>query len=788
MTLKEFNKVRNMTYDEYVKYLQDKYGLPTKAYYHEAESDHHLVGSNISRGKEGLQCHHVREDIVASLSDKNIAASNLIEYQAPENLCYCNLLEHLFLHILIAEEQKEDESGSYLGTGGVKWMILALNSIYSDPTNSWYSKKIYNPEERGMCYDINKIITNNKDTYLALINRYCTSAFIRIKEDMTPSDIAADFCHTCKKDNNVQAIYADIMNAAKDTLLFDYNVNAYADLETYLKTNETALVKICTGGGKTTTGLEYLRVHNCKALVLGSGNTIEDSWLKKDKSGNVYRFNLDHVEYMNYQEFMRKFDKIDYSKYGVIICDEAHHIKAKCWGAGVRWALENTNVKVIGLTATPNEEQLNGTDEEFAGRICYGLDLAEGIKENNIYPFGYVQSIYKMESVKDEFANHGRIGKLLWDKLNIQASQNPVEKILKNNMPKDSIRKIIVFVQQIKDKDDVMETLIKYNPKFADENYMRFISSADTGYANKAKMWFNETNDHDVCLVSRDMINEGAHYDGVNTLIMFRSTHSNRLFLQQLGRVVVTTKKDNPNGIVFDFTNNAQTLIYRSKSIVNFVAKEEKTDDVQEELPAETKDVAGEEIKRIIEVIKDSPVIYKDYTEDCISVLSSLKDSSNKNSRINTIYSAFMSELTNISLPEELFDLDIWKDAKVDSDDHLISVSKRTGNSFSNYGSSSNHATKKDNAKQKTELIEKGQVKASDAEKIAKAFTILLRRAYNFEAIDFNNDAKCTVEIKDRDLLTTLSADLGFKKVSSIINIIKSLKQRAFIFASDIGE
>ena len=30
--------------------------------------------------------------------------------------------------------------------------------------------------------------------------------------------------------------------------------------------------------------------------------------------------------------------------------------------------------------------------------------------------------------------------------------------------------------------------------------------------------------------------------------------------------------------------------------------------------------------------------------------------------------------------------------------------------------------------------------------------------------------------------------DLGFKKVSSIINIIKSLKQRAFIFASDIGE
>ena len=84
------------------------YDEKTDAYYRISPKDGHLIkSSKISRGNEGLQCHHICEDITPSLSDKDVASNNSIEYQAIENLCYCNLLEHLFLHILITEQSEK---------------------------------------------------------------------------------------------------------------------------------------------------------------------------------------------------------------------------------------------------------------------------------------------------------------------------------------------------------------------------------------------------------------------------------------------------------------------------------------------------------------------------------------------------------------------------------------------------------------------------------------------------------------------------------------------------------
>jgi len=786
MKLVEYNKVKELDYRGYCKYLQDKYGMAPKAYFHTTGQDNHLTGGNVSRGKEGLQCHHICEDLVASLSDKNVAIKNDMFYQQPENLCYANLLEHFFLHILIAEEQKQNDDGTYLGDGGVNWIVLALNSIYSDPSNSWYSKKIENPEEKGLSYNYNNIITDNRDTFLALVNRYCTSSFIRIKQDLTNEELGMSLCHTCKKDTNTHSIYNDIIKASKDTFVFDWNVEAYADLETYLKTHQSALVKICTGGGKTTTGLEYIRMHNCKALVLGSGNTIEDSWLRKDKEGNVNQFNAEHIDYMNYQSFMNCYEVINWDKYQVVICDEAHHIKAEKWGEGIRWLLQNKHqVKIIGLTATPNPQQTAGTDEEFNGRICYGLDLANGIKENIIYPFDYIQSIYKMESVKDDFAKYGATGKLLWDRLNIQASQNPIEKILRDNM-KEGIRKIVVFIQNIKDKDEVINALIKYDQRFANEEYLRFISSKDSDYAKEAKEWFNNTNDHTVVLVSRDMVNEGAHYDGVNTLIMFRSTKSNRLFLQQLGRIVVTVANhDNPNGIVFDFTNNAQTLIHRNKSVYQFVTEEKKEE--KEEEKEENKSDDTNEVEKIITVIQDeadksdSPVIFKDYTEDCVNVLSSLKDSQNKDASKNRIFSAYMEQLSDINLTAELFKVDLWSEAKTEAGDNMINIQRRKGNGFG-LGSCNTQNT----SKKKTEVVQRGKMKASDIEKVVMAITLLLKRSYDFGAIDFENNSKCDLKLIDKDLFSDLSNDLGFIDSSKMIKVLQNLNQLAFITATNV--
>lgn len=755
-------------YREACKFLQDKYdalGFERFNYYNKKADGTLSKNSKVGHGNDGLQYHHICEDIVPSLSSRERAEANLYEYQQAENMCYANLLEHAWLHILITENNSQAADNSQddiTGIGGVQWMLLALNSIMCNADTSWYSSK--NEEGKGCSYNVGNIITDNRDAWLKVVNRFCTSAFIRQRLTKTPEELATLICLSCKKDGTqggLLSIYNDILAEAKKTLLFDWNVNAYADLENFLRDNQSALVYICTGGGKTTTGLEYLRVHGGKALALGSGNTIKDSW-----TGNT------NVEPMNYQSFMNDYENMDWSKYSVVICDEAHHVKAERWGEGIRWLLENKpEVKIIGLTATPTKEQFDGTDTEFGGRICYGLDLATGIKEGNIWPFSYISSIYKMEDVKDEFEKYGTEGRILWDRLNIKLNETPVTEILHRHMPEGQ-RKIIVFCSSIKDIPYAEEVMNKYDPTL---DCKVITSKQDIKQNNDAKKWFNETTDKNVCLITVSMVNEGAHYNGVNTLIMFRRTHSATLYLQQLGRVVVTTKKPNPNGIVFDFTNNAENLIYNST-----VQVEVTSDDIGE---AEvTKDEKEDIIKKVKKVIKDlsgTEVIHEDYTEDCVATLNTLREAQNVNKQSAVIYSAFDDLKKALETEEQdFFYYDLWANLETAAGNLSITrpkhaTSKKTSDTFDEALAGKRSVTKK-------------IVKASEVEKLATAFRTAIRRLYNFGYIEFADMRSFDITILNKSKFNETIKTLGFKNVKLFEDVMNKLNKHSLIIASNI--
>ena len=57
----------------------------------------------VTRTNEGLFCHHIDEDKAIMLCDDKFAVNNPFEYQKADRLVYCNLLEHLLLHVKIAE-------------------------------------------------------------------------------------------------------------------------------------------------------------------------------------------------------------------------------------------------------------------------------------------------------------------------------------------------------------------------------------------------------------------------------------------------------------------------------------------------------------------------------------------------------------------------------------------------------------------------------------------------------------------------------------------------------------
>jgi superfamily II DNA or RNA helicase len=762
-------------YREACKFLQDKYdalGFKRLNYFNKKADGTLSKNSKVGHGNEGLQYHHICEDIVPSLSSKERAEANLYEYQTADNMCYANLLEHAWLHILITENNSQASDNSQddiTGIGGVQWMLLALNSIMCNADTSWYSSK--NEDGKGCSYNVGNIITDNRDAWLKVVNRFCTSAFIRQRLGKTPQELATLICLSCKNDGTqggLLSIYNDILAEANSTKLFNWNVNAFADLVNFLRDNQSALVYICTGGGKTTTALEYLRLFGGKALVLGPGETIKSGW-EDEKNWKDLGTTADVV---NYQTFMNDYKTRDLSKYSVVICDEAHHLGAERWGEGIRWILENKpEIKIIGLTATPTKEQFEGTDTEFGGRVCYGLDLATGIKEDNIWPFSYISSIYKMEDVKDEFEKYGTEGRILWDRLNIKLNETPVVKILQDRMPEGQ-RKIIVFCSSIKDIPYAEEVMNKYDPTLE----CRVITSKqDSKQNNTAKEWFNDTADKNVCLITVSMVNEGAHYDGVNTLIMFRRTHSATLYLQQLGRVVVTKKKPNPNGIVFDFTNNAENLIYNSTVQVEVTSDDISETEVTED---EKKEIIGI-VKKAIQECSGKEVIYEDYTEDCVATLNTLREAQNVNKQSAVIYSAFDDLKKALEAEEQdFFYYDLWANLETTAGNLSITrpkhaTSKKTSDTF-------------DEALAGKRSITKKVVKASEVEKLATAFRTAIRRLYNFGYIEFADMRSFDITILNKSKFNETIKTLGFKNAKLFEDVMNKLNKHSLIIASNI--
>ncbi len=332
---------------------------------------------------------------------------------------------------------------------------------------------------------------------------------------------------------------------AYETLLA-HNQTVFYELDNTLMDNDRALVVIGTGLGKTTTALAYIRKYGMRACVLGPNNVITQAW---DKESDVDTY--------TYQWFMNNYKTIDYSKYGVMICDEAHHCAAPRWGEGIRYALDNNLIKVIGLTATPKENKdkknLETSRQFFQNHVCEGFTVLDGIEREIIHDFSYVGAIYDTSNIKEKYADIS--DKTLLGELDLVLNNTPtIKTIIAKHMPNNK-RKGIIFVSNIDAMSEAEEIMRDIYPN---AEYRRMHSRMSYSEVEETREWFQNTDEG--YLLAVNMISEGAHYNGVNTIIMFRRTQSSLVFNQQLGRIITLARDKDPHAIVFDLVNNAENL------------------------------------------------------------------------------------------------------------------------------------------------------------------------------------------------------------------------------------
>lgn len=153
-----FDDLLLCNYTQIVRYLLEKYGKAACDFY--LNEDCQRENPLISRKNEGLICHHIKEFDDVMIDDCSRASEFSFESHKAENLVYCNGLEHLILHVKIAEELKcgmEDRRKA-------NYVISAINRIIR-PLNGYYDTK-----SPALSDEVIQKISNEYDNYIKVVS------------------------------------------------------------------------------------------------------------------------------------------------------------------------------------------------------------------------------------------------------------------------------------------------------------------------------------------------------------------------------------------------------------------------------------------------------------------------------------------------------------------------------------------------------------------------------------------------------------------------------------------
>ncbi len=235
MESNEIEKQLSLSYADLVEYLLLKYGRCLYNYFSSP-----LCKSQNQRAKrtdEGLVIHHIDEDKAIMLSDPEHAAKNPLSYQHSDRLVYCNILEHLILHIKIVEEPRHPKANAdeRLGIGGIKnYLCPEINDYFNGKQISEWQLPVFKQIENNFeeyIYIIKyflDLVDKNAELKVR-INKHTISCgrFRKIAERVFLAVNKAEiFCAANKNDNQ-----------SKEEILF----------KSYNSSEESAIIQYCLG-------------------------------------------------------------------------------------------------------------------------------------------------------------------------------------------------------------------------------------------------------------------------------------------------------------------------------------------------------------------------------------------------------------------------------------------------------------------------------------------------------------------------------------------------------------
>ena len=358
--------------------------------------------------------------------------------------------------------------------------------------------------------------------------------------------------------------------------LYPHNKEAYEKIKEGFKTSNIVGIVHATGTGKSFNALEYVSDNTNENLlyVVPSLGIIEHLKNIIATSGFDLKKDFPNLKFCTYMSFVNLSRKeLKNIKVDTLILDEFHHLGAPVWGARINTLIENhPNIKVLGMTAytvrdrnTPYERDMANpdTDELFSNHIVSRYDLCdamvEGVLPKPIYKTAFVNLIEDVDYLEKRLDNLDHNSskyidceKVLADvKRQIANALSMKELVKKNLKPKG---KYIYFCPMItKEMVNDIDTIMKeakgwfLEMGLAEEEIVFYKSTSEMGTLGKKnrEAFYNDIDldSHDTSNKLRVMFainqyNEGVHAPNVDGVILGRSTCSDIVYFEQIGRAL----------------------------------------------------------------------------------------------------------------------------------------------------------------------------------------------------------------------------------------------------------
>ena len=373
--------------------------------------------------------------------------------------------------------------------------------------------------------------------------------------------------------------------------LLKHNQEAFQEIN---KMIESGIKKIAvpraTGSGKTyLMGALAEKYNDDKKLVLEPTRPLLNSIKEK-----FDEFGITNTDFITYQKLIRMSDEdIAAMDYKLIFLDEAHHGTAPKWGQKINYLMETHSDSIIcGTSATTvRNDGVNVIETLFDNNAIGELPLSTAIARKVLPCPHYISTIYRLDDELD------KLRKKVENSTNTKAEKKEFYKkmqtmklhfeksygvpLILNKYVKVKNGRYLVFCKDRKHLDTMRDVVIGWFRTAGIKDVHSYAVYSD--YPDKEKDYkeFCEDNS-DSCkiLFSINMLNEGLHIKNISGVLMLRTTQSNLIYLQQLGRLVDADNIDKYL-LVFDFVNNFSSVndgIGLLKEIKDAIAKEKESD------------------------------------------------------------------------------------------------------------------------------------------------------------------------------------------------------------------